>query len=94
MNSTPFVSRKLGVNCFVGSVRGDKSFLPLELCVVSENKECGPYHQAPNCIFENLDYRFRLNGCGKRYLRNDDGYFRIVAGFNDVSPLSLLDDDR
>ncbi|KAG0337163.1 hypothetical protein BG000_005733 [Podila horticola] len=57
-----------------------KMFQELELCVVSTDAECNPPYPT-NCIYKNVDYRFRVNGPIK-------GYLRVVD--NEASDLSLI----
>ncbi|KAF9283861.1 hypothetical protein BGZ74_001837, partial [Mortierella antarctica] len=87
-----FVSKKIDGNRLVGGVTGDKNFQQLEFCVVSADIECNPRFPT-NCIFENVDYRFRVKGSDKGYLQIDGHYVRIVRNFEDASPLSLSNDD-
>ncbi|KAG0089009.1 hypothetical protein BGZ93_010083, partial [Podila epicladia] len=88
-----FVSKKIDGNRLVGGVTGDKNLQQLEFCVVSADIECNPRFPT-NCIFENVDYRFRVKGPEKRFLQIDGHYVRIVKNFEDASPLSLSNDDR
>ncbi|KAF9325022.1 hypothetical protein BG006_011478 [Podila minutissima] len=87
-----FVSKKIDGNHLVGGVTGDKNLQQLEFCVVSADIECNPRFPT-NCIFENVDYRFRVKGYKKGFLQIDGHYVRIVKNFDDASPLSLSNDD-
>ncbi|KAK3838950.1 MAG: hypothetical protein J3R72DRAFT_492830 [Linnemannia gamsii] len=73
------VSKEQDGDIVVGGIPGNKMFQELELCVVSTDAECNPPYPT-NCIYENVDYRFRVNGPVK-------GYLRVVD--NEASGLNL-----
>ncbi|KAG0042042.1 hypothetical protein BGZ83_000982 [Gryganskiella cystojenkinii] len=75
-------------NILVGGVAGNNLFQELELCVVSTDAECNPPYPT-NCIYENVEYRFRVNHPIKGYLRVVDDEVVIVPNFSQASGLNL-----
>ena len=72
----------------VAGIPGNKMFQELEFCVVSTDAECNPAYPTA-CIYENVEYRFRVNGPVKGYLRVDGTDVTIVPDFSDASGLNL-----
>ncbi|KAF9324310.1 hypothetical protein BG006_000676 [Podila minutissima] len=87
-----YVSRKLGGKHLVGGVTGDKTLQQLQFCVVSADMECEIVFP-PNCVRENVDYRFRVSGSIMGYLKIDGNNVRIVREYDDASLLSLSNED-
>ncbi|KAF9305921.1 hypothetical protein BG003_001181, partial [Podila horticola] len=87
-----YVSKKLDGSQLVGGVEGDKSLEKLEFCAVSSDHHCDPFFST-NCVLENVDYRFRLKGSPKRYLRVDGQYVQFVTTFEEASSLNLSNED-
>ncbi|KAF9307630.1 hypothetical protein BG003_000428 [Podila horticola] len=86
-----YVSRKVRGDYLVAGVTGDKTLQQLEFCVVSADMEC-EIVLPPNCVRENVDYRFRVSGLNG-YLKIEGEYVRIVQEYDDASPLSLSNVD-
>ncbi|KAF9373295.1 hypothetical protein CPB97_000669 [Podila verticillata] len=84
-----FVSKEIGHDVLVGGVRGNKNFQQLEFCIVSTDTECNPAYPT-NCIYENVQYRYRVAGPEKGYLRIQNGVVRIVPDFDMATGLNLL----
>ncbi|KAF9370499.1 hypothetical protein CPC16_003665, partial [Podila verticillata] len=57
-------------------------------CVVSTDAECNPPHPT-NCIYKNVEYRFRVSGPVKGYLRVVGNEVKIVPDFLQASGLNL-----
>ncbi|KAF9315699.1 hypothetical protein BG003_002742 [Podila horticola] len=86
-----FEIRSMNLNTIISKERDDNivMFQELELCVVSTDAECNPLYPT-NCIYENVDYRFRVNGPIKGYLRVVGNEVEIVPHFSQASDLSLI----
>ncbi|KAG0029394.1 hypothetical protein BGZ82_007981 [Podila clonocystis] len=87
-NLQSIVSKERDDNILVAGIPGNKMFQELELCVVSTDGECNPPYPT-NCIYENVEYRFRVNGPTEGYLRVSDNFVEIVDEFSRASPLNL-----
>ncbi|KAG0343832.1 hypothetical protein BG004_004967 [Podila humilis] len=88
-NLDSLVSKQLDKNLVVGGHSGDKSLQELHLCIVSTELDCSttiPSH----CIYENVEYRFRVNAPVKGYLQVVDGQVKIVEHFAEATGLNLL----
>ncbi|KAF9961659.1 hypothetical protein BGZ70_008232, partial [Mortierella alpina] len=83
-----FVSRPFNFPFLVGGVTGSKAFQQLEFCIVSTEHECSKTIDS-NCIFENVEYRFRVNGPVEGYLKIDGDLLRVVSSFEEASGLNL-----
>ncbi|KAG0041758.1 hypothetical protein BGZ83_001354 [Gryganskiella cystojenkinii] len=89
VNLNSIVSKERDDDIVVGGITGgDKMFQELELCVVSSEAECNPAYQT-HCIYENVEYRFRVNSPIKGYLRVVDNEVLIVPDFLQASGLNL-----
>ncbi|KAF9282418.1 hypothetical protein BGZ74_002157, partial [Mortierella antarctica] len=88
-----FVSNLPGHDVVVGGDPLDKHLQQLQFCIVSSDHECNPKFPT-NCIYENVQYRYRVHGSEKGYLRIQDGLVRIVPEFEDATGLNLLWDDN
>jgi len=77
----------------VGGIKGDKDLQKLEFCIVSSDRHHCDSIWGTNCVLEDVDYRIRVKGHDKAYLRVDGHYVNIVSSFEDASPLSLSNDD-
>ncbi|KAF9437600.1 hypothetical protein BGZ76_000124 [Entomortierella beljakovae] len=86
------VSKMRDDNLLVGGVNGNKNFAQLELCVVSSDHGCDKMIPA-NCIYENVEYRFRVNHPNKGYLRMTGDRIEIVDNFYDGSTLDLFKEE-
>ena len=82
------VSKEREDDILVGGVKNNKNFQQLEMCIVSTNGECNPSFPT-SCIYENVQYRFKVNGPQKGYLRVEGDQIRIVDHFHDASELNL-----
>lgn len=82
------VSREPSNNLLVGGLRGNKNLQQLQFCIVSTDLECNPPFPT-DCIRENVEYRFRVNGPIKGYLHVDGRVIRIVDDFHAASGLNL-----
>ncbi|KAK3838919.1 MAG: hypothetical protein J3R72DRAFT_448198 [Linnemannia gamsii] len=82
------VSKASDDDIVVSGVPGNKMFQELELCIVSTDAECNPPYPT-NCVYDNVEYRFRVNGPVKGYLRVDGNEVIIVPNFSDASGLNL-----
>lgn len=83
-----FVSKERDDDILVGGVKNSKNFQQLEMCIVSTNGECNPPFPT-SCIYENVQYRIKVNGPQKGYLRVEGDQIRIVEHFHDASELNL-----
>ncbi|KAF9573821.1 hypothetical protein EC968_007892 [Mortierella alpina] len=72
----------------VGGVSGSKAYQQLDFCIVSTTQECSKSIPS-NCIYENVEYRFRVNGPEEGYLRIKGNYLDIVSTFEEASGLNL-----
>ncbi|KAG0032391.1 hypothetical protein BGZ81_011001 [Podila clonocystis] len=84
------VSKEPHDNILVGGIFGNKMLQELELCVVSDDVECNPPHTT-DCIYEHVNYRFRVNGPIKGYLRVVDKVVEIVPHSSQASYLSIIE---
>ncbi|KAF9370921.1 hypothetical protein CPB97_002374, partial [Podila verticillata] len=89
-----YVSRKIDGSRLVGGIDGDKNLQKLEFCIVSSDRHHCDSIWGTACILENVDYRIRVKGHDKAYLRVDGHYVDIVSSFEDASPLSLSNDNE
>jgi len=83
------VSKEFDTNLVVGGINGDKDLKQLELCLASTERECSSMVHS-DCIYQNQEYRFRVNAPVRGYLRLVNGEVEIVEDFNDASGLSLF----
>ncbi|KAF8982375.1 hypothetical protein BGZ52_001918 [Haplosporangium bisporale] len=83
------VSQAFDTNLVVGGINGDKDFKQLELCLASTDRDCSSIIQS-DCIYQNQDYRFRVNAPVRGYLRLVNGEVDIVEDFDEASALSLF----
>ncbi|KAG0014928.1 hypothetical protein BGZ82_001588, partial [Podila clonocystis] len=88
-----FVSKEHNYNVLVGGDAHNKNLQQLQFCVVSSDHHCDPTFKT-NCIYENVQYRYRVRGPEKGYLRIQDGLIRIVPNFDDATELNLLWDEN
>ncbi|KAG0084862.1 hypothetical protein BGZ93_000952 [Podila epicladia] len=90
-NLDSIVSNLPGHNVLVGGDIRNKHLQQLQFCIVSSDHECNPKFPT-NCIYENVQYRYRVHSPEKGYLRIQDGLIRIVPDFEDATGLNLLSD--
>ncbi|KAF8984704.1 hypothetical protein BGZ52_012293 [Haplosporangium bisporale] len=83
-----FVSKIDYDNMLVADNPDDSAFHELEFCIVSSDGKCNPDFPT-NCIYENVEYRIKVNGPVKGYLQADDDVVTIQPRFEDASALSL-----
>ncbi|CAO3565474.1 unnamed protein product [Mortierella alpina] len=83
-----FVSKPFKFPFLVGGVTGSKAMEMLEFCIVSSDHECSKTMHS-NCIYENVEYRFRVNGPIKGYLKIDGNLLEVVPSFKEASGLNL-----
>ncbi|KAG0328291.1 hypothetical protein BG004_002570, partial [Podila humilis] len=82
------VSQLSEIMALFGGDDGDKSVQPLEFCIVSTDGPCNPPFPA-NCIYQNVEYRIKVNGPVQGYLRVANGIVYIVPDFEEASGLNL-----
>ncbi|KAG0010062.1 hypothetical protein BGZ82_003713 [Podila clonocystis] len=83
------LSKHINSNLLVsGFPSRSKYFQELEFCIVSTDDECTT-DIAANCIYEGVEYRFRVNNPIQGYLSIEDEQVRIVPDFKDASGLNL-----
>ncbi|KAG0029390.1 hypothetical protein BGZ82_007977 [Podila clonocystis] len=87
-NLDTFVSKMRVDNIIVGGIPGNKNFEELELCIASSEYGCNAEIRS-NCIYQNVDYRFRVNSPVQGYLRVVGNKVDIVKDFKDASSLNL-----
>ncbi|KAI9233337.1 MAG: hypothetical protein BYD32DRAFT_490529 [Podila humilis] len=88
-NLDSLLSKHIKSNLLVGGFKdGNKNFEQLEFCIVSSDHGCSTTIQSA-CIYENVEYRFRVNGPVQGYLHIEDEQLRIVSDFKDASNLNL-----
>jgi hypothetical protein len=86
------VSKMIEDSLLVGGVQGDKNFQQLTMCIVSSDMECMP-GMPSNCIYQNVEYRFRVQGPMEGYLRVDGPIIEIVQDWYGASPLTLYKEE-
>ncbi|KAG0331391.1 hypothetical protein BG000_010964 [Podila horticola] len=84
-----YVSKPINQPIVVGGDKGNKMFNELEFCIVGSEGECNPDYKT-NCIYQNVQYRFRVFGPVKGYLRVDGDIILVVPNFWDASPMTLF----
>lgn len=84
-----YVSKPINQPIVVGGDKGNKMFNELEFCIVGSEGECDPDYKT-NCIYQNVQYRFRVFGPVKGYLRVDGDIILVVPNFWDASPMTLF----
>ncbi|KAF9105080.1 hypothetical protein BGX27_009818 [Mortierella sp. AM989] len=84
-----YVSKEIEHDRLVGGINGNKNFQQLELCVVSSEHGCDR-DIAANCIYENVDYRFRVHKPSKGYIKIKGDKLEIVDNFRDASPMNMF----
>ncbi|KAG0268718.1 hypothetical protein BGZ95_002339 [Linnemannia exigua] len=87
-NLGSIVSRERNGDLVVAGISGSDVLEKLEFCVVSSEGECNPPF-ATHCIYENVEYRVRVNGPIKGYLRVIGGEVIIVPNFLEATGLNL-----
>ncbi|KAF9944915.1 hypothetical protein BGZ70_004224, partial [Mortierella alpina] len=83
------VSKKVDANLLVGGITGEKTLDELEMCIVSTDLGCDKTIRS-NCIYQNVNYRFRVNSPVKGYLKVVHGAVEIVRNFDEASELNLF----
>jgi len=87
-NLKSLVSKEIDDSVIVGGVDGDKDFQQLELCIVSSEYGCNTTIPS-GCIYENVEYKFKVNSPVQGYLRVVDNKVDIVDNFQEASGLNL-----
>ncbi|KAF9213575.1 hypothetical protein BGZ59_005155 [Podila verticillata] len=87
-NLDSYVSKMRFDNILVGGIRGNKAFQELVLCIVSGELGCNAKTKS-NCIYENVEYKFRVNSPIQGYLRIVDNQIDIIEDFDIASSLTL-----
>lgn len=87
-NLRSIISKELEGDIVVAGIPENKMFQELEFCIVSTDAECNPPYPT-HCIYDNVEYRFRVNGPIKGYLRVVGNDVIIVPDFLDASGLNL-----
>ncbi|KAF9950616.1 hypothetical protein BGZ65_006503, partial [Modicella reniformis] len=86
------VSRMMDDNLLVGGINGNKNLEQLQFCIVSADMPCNA--QMPsNCIYENVEYRFRVEGPITGYLSVTGNEVMIIPEFNYASGLNLYKEE-
>ncbi|KAG0341486.1 hypothetical protein BG005_002936 [Podila minutissima] len=83
-----YVSKMRVDSITVGGMPRNKNFQELELCVVSSEYGCNAEIRS-NCIYQHVDYRFRVHSPVRGYLRVVGNEVDIVKDFKDASNLNL-----
>ncbi|KAF9437599.1 hypothetical protein BGZ76_000123 [Entomortierella beljakovae] len=86
------VSKMVDDNLLVGGVNGNKNFAQLEFCIVSSDHGCDRKIPA-NCIYENVEYRFRVTRPMQGYLRVAGDMIDIVDDFYEGTELNLFQEE-
>ncbi|KAG0365421.1 hypothetical protein BGX24_004159 [Mortierella sp. AD032] len=87
-NLNSLMSKESDTNVVVAGVPGNKMFQDLELCIVSSEAECNPPFPT-HCVYDNVEYRIRVNGPVQGYFRVVGNGVVIVPDFLDASGLNL-----
>jgi len=87
-NLDTYVSKMRIDNILVGGIQGNKNFQELELCIVSSEYGCNAEIKS-NCIYQNVEYKFRVNSPVQGYLRIVDNQIDIIEDFEIASNLNL-----
>ncbi|KAI9239348.1 MAG: hypothetical protein BYD32DRAFT_411580 [Podila humilis] len=87
-NLGTLISKQLVGNYLVGGIPGNKNFQELELCIVSSDYDCNAKIKS-NCIYRDIEYRFRVNSPVQGYLRIVGNQVEIVKDFKNASGLTL-----
>ncbi|KAF9316937.1 hypothetical protein BG003_001375 [Podila horticola] len=87
-NLKTVVSKQLTDNYLVGGIPENKNFQELELCIVSSDYGCSAEIKS-NCIYKDIDYRFRVNAPVQGYLRVVGNQVEIVKDYKKASVLNL-----
>ncbi|KAF9580174.1 hypothetical protein BGW38_003287 [Lunasporangiospora selenospora] len=82
------VSRFRDFDVLVGGVDGNKMFDQLTMCVVSQDAPCDTDIPS-DCIYDDMDYRFRVEGPIKGYLTTFGDHIKVVPDFDDASSLNF-----
>ncbi|KAI8597058.1 hypothetical protein EDD21DRAFT_228891 [Dissophora ornata] len=96
----PFFLRSYNLDSFISVLEderlvvagfrdGNGDFPQLKLCIVSSDSDCNPDIPS-HCIYENVEYRFRVSWPVPGYLRVVGNMVEIVGSFYDASGLSLI----
>ncbi|KAG0093059.1 hypothetical protein BGZ93_009889 [Podila epicladia] len=91
-NLDNYVSKKVGNNLLVGGLTGDKSFQQLQFCIVSSDRACTTTATPTTCIYQNAQYRVRVQGPVKGYLHVSGGRVDIVEHYDQSSVVNLFKD--
>ncbi|KAG0250211.1 hypothetical protein BG011_008577, partial [Mortierella polycephala] len=86
------VSKFIDDYVIVGGVNGDRNLQPLEMCIVSSDYGCDA-HIPSNCIYQNVEYRIRVQEPIQGYLRIVDDRIEIVENFHGASGLNLYKEE-
>ncbi|KAG0336744.1 hypothetical protein BG000_006218 [Podila horticola] len=68
----------------------DKSYLPLELCIVTSDQECtSEPEQEFGCVYEDVEYYIRVQSPVQGYFYGANSYLSITKDYQDASYFSL-----
>ncbi|KAI9234772.1 MAG: hypothetical protein BYD32DRAFT_422750 [Podila humilis] len=87
-NLKSLISKEIDDDIIVGGVNGNKDFQQLELCIVSSDYDCSTTIIS-NCIYQNVEYKFRVNAPVQGYLQVVGNEVTIVDSFQEASGLNL-----
>jgi hypothetical protein len=82
-------SRLVNTNLLRLAYSSETNYQFLEFCVVSTDHDCVP-GMPSNCIYDNVEYRFRVHSPIKGYLKVVNGEVVIVDSYNEASGLNFL----
>ncbi|KAF8924759.1 hypothetical protein BGZ47_003717 [Haplosporangium gracile] len=91
-NLNTIVSRYVDDDLLVGGINGNKELEQLEMCIVSTDAPCNPPYPT-HCIYQNVEYRFRIESPIQGYLQVQGDLVTIVPDFNAASPLNLYKEE-
>ncbi|KAF9271744.1 hypothetical protein BGZ88_005675 [Linnemannia elongata] len=91
-NLNTIVSRYVDDDLLVGGINGNKNFEQLEMCIVSTDAPCNPPYPT-NCIYQNVEYRFRIQSPIQGYLQVQGDVVSIVPDYQAASPLNLYKEE-
>ncbi|KAF9378783.1 hypothetical protein CPB97_009327 [Podila verticillata] len=70
---------------------GNDDYPKLEFCAVTTDTECTAISAISASVYQNVNYRFRIKGHAKEYVRFDGPSFKTVESFVDVSGFQDLE---
>ncbi|KAG0010340.1 hypothetical protein BGZ81_002821, partial [Podila clonocystis] len=83
-----YVSTFLDGDLLIEGADGNKDLQRLQFCVVLGDEECTA--TSDYCILEDTEYRVRVHGPEKGYLRAEGYHVRVVEEYEEASDISLV----